>query len=290
MPQATPSAKSLVLDLLATLPPQYSVPVAALVRAAGCLGIAGNSVRVALARLRGRGLVVSDERGRYRLGAAAGAVSEQVRSWRSLEDGVGPWDKSWVAVEPARLERGDRCAARRRDQALRLLGMRPLTQRLYVRPDNLAGGVEAVRARLAALGVGPGTLVFRLSALDAVSDARARGLWDARALEAAYDATCARLAASAARLPDLTRSQAMAESFLLGGDAVRQIVLDPLLPAPIVSQKKRRALVAAMRRYDRLGRRCWKGWAGESVALEQSAGEVCGLGAAGDALAQARKA
>ena len=53
----------------------------------------------------------------------------------------------------------------------------------------------------------------------------------------------------------------MAESFRVGGDAVRQIVLDPLLPDPIVDVDARRALVAAMRRYDRIGRSCWKAWA-----------------------------
>ena len=121
--------------------------------------------------------------------------------------------------------------------------------------------------------------MFRISELDGGSDRRARALWDAGALEIGYESTRARLEASAAGLSALAREAAMAESFLLGGEAVRQIVLDPLLPAPIVDTSKRRALVDAMRRYDRLGRRFWKSWAGESVALEQSPGDVRGLSA-----------
>jgi phenylacetic acid degradation operon negative regulatory protein len=243
----TPSAKSLILDLLSTLPPRRPVPVGALVRAGAVFDLGENSLRVALARLRSRGLVESDERGLYRLGAAAHAVSRQVRSWRTLEEAVCPWDGSWVAVdhEPGRADRG---AAQRRANALRLLGFRAWRGRLELRPDNLLGGVEAVRDRLEALGVGPGALVFRLSELDPVSDRSARALWRAPALE-----------------------------------AVRQIVLDPWLPAPIVDIEKRSAMVEAMRRYDRLGRRMWKGWAGDSIELEQSPGDTSGLTAAGAA-------
>ena len=95
----TPSAKSLILDLLSTLPPRRPVPVGALVRAGAMFDLGENRLRVALARLRSRGLVESDERGLYRLGAAAHAVSRQVRSWRTLEETVCPWDGSWVAVD-----------------------------------------------------------------------------------------------------------------------------------------------------------------------------------------------
>jgi phenylacetic acid degradation operon negative regulatory protein len=51
---------------------------------------------------------------------------------------------------------------------------------------------------------------------------------------------------------------AMVESFLLGGRVIRQLVLDPLLPEPIVEAAERRALVGAMRRYDKVGHACWR--------------------------------
>ena len=72
----------------------------------------------------------------------------------------------------------------------------------------------------------------------------------------------------------------MEESFRLGGDVVRRIVLDPLLPAPIVDTEKRSALIETMRRYDVLGRRCWEHWAGETTELEQTPGDGSGLAAA----------
>lgn len=275
------SAKSVAIDLLSTMPSRYPVAVAALLSAAAALGIGENSMRVALARLRARGLVESDERGLYRLSAAAEPVNREVRAWRSIEQGVSEWDGSWVAVETGDLPRGDRKGARRRARtrarALQLLGFEALSAALRVRPDNLVGGVPAVRQRLAALGYAPAPVVFKLSALDPDTDARARSLWDVSALEAGYAAIRARLAVSAERLSSLSTEEAMAESFRLGGEAVRRIVLDPLLPEPIVDTDARRALVDEMRRYDRIGRECWRAWAGESVEIERSPANVGGL-------------
>ena len=49
----------------------------------------------------------------------------------------------------------------------------------------------------------------------------------------------------------------MVESFRIGGAALRVLATDPLLPEPIVPAREREALLAAMRRYDALGRASW---------------------------------
>jgi phenylacetic acid degradation operon negative regulatory protein len=278
------TAKSLILDLLSTLG-RRAAPVRALVEAAALFGIAGNNVRVTLARLLAEGSVESDERGLYRLGPGAQAVNEQIRSWRRLEDRLRPWDGSWVGVHSAGLPRADAGRRRRREQALRLLGFRSLAPGLEIRPDNLVGGVEAVRRQLAQLGLEAEAPVLKLSELDAAHEARARSAWDGAALVAGYRAGVARLEASAARLAELPRAEAMVESFSEGGDAIRQLVLDPLLPEPIVPARERRRLLAAVRRYDALGRRIWAGWLGADAGRpETSPAGVRGLAAAGSVL------
>src|SRR3990172_10296135 len=65
-----PTARSFVLDLLSTLK-RGAMPVRAVVAAAEGFGIAGNSIRVALARLLAAGRIERDERRCYRLGAGA---------------------------------------------------------------------------------------------------------------------------------------------------------------------------------------------------------------------------
>src|SRR6185369_11769610 len=93
----SPTAKSLILDLLSTLR-RGTMPVGALVEAGELFGIPGNNVRVALARLLAAGQVARDERGRYRLGATAEPVERRVRSWRELDRATRAWDGTWLAI------------------------------------------------------------------------------------------------------------------------------------------------------------------------------------------------
>ena len=257
------SPKSLILDLLATVG-RSSAPVRALIAAAELFGIGENRLRVALARLCADGLVESDARGRYRLGRGALGVNDEIRGWRRLGERLRPWNGSWVGVQTARLAKPSGAAARRnRERALRLLGFRRFGPGLEIRPDNLVGGVAEVRRRLAALGLAQAGLVFSLGELDPQADAATRALWDGEASIAGYRATRARLERSAALLATLPRAAAMLESFRVGGAALRQLVLDPLLPEAIVPAQERRALVESMQRYDQLGRAAWAGWLGE---------------------------
>lgn len=252
-----PTAKSLILDLLSTMR-GAAMPVRALVQAGGLFGIAENGIRVELARLMTRGLVDRDERGLYRIATRAEAVHNHVRAWSRVEERTTSWTGGWIGVHTGALKRSDRRAARRRVRALEFLGLRELDPGLWIRPDNLRGGVAEVRRQLDALGLDRAAIVFALGALDDATEARARGLWDVAALRASYRALRDALAASEKRVPRLAGERAMVETFTLGGRVIRQLVLDPLLPEPIVPAAERRALIDAMRRYDSVGRDCWR--------------------------------
>ena len=251
-----PAPRSLALDLLSTLRGE-SMPVGALVAAGALFGIPENGMRVALTRLLAAGAIARDERGRYRLGAAAAPLNERVVAWRNLEDRVCRWESGWIAVHCAHVPRGRGKAAEQAARALRLLGFATFARDLALRPDNLRGGIAGVRAELQALGLPARAEVFALSALDADAESRARGLWDAAALRAGYARSRLALARSEARLRRATEEAAMVESFRLGGRVIRELVHDPLLPEALLPATERRALIAAMRRYDRAGRRIW---------------------------------
>lgn len=247
-----PSARGLVLDLLATLRSGSAMPVGALVEAGALFGLSANNIRVTLTRLRAEQRVVRDERGRYRLGAAAQPIGAHVRTWR--ERRTRAWDGSWLAVHTGPVARG---ALRARARALRLFGFAQLRRGLWLRPNNLTQPLPELRAELAALGLPAGDLVCVLAELDTATAARARRLWDVAALRRTYRTLGAALGASEARLPGLAPAVAMAESFVVGGRALRQLVLDPLLPEAICPPAERDALLERMRRYDRLGRLAW---------------------------------
>jgi phenylacetic acid degradation operon negative regulatory protein len=172
------------------------------------------------------------------------------------------------------IERGarpSRAGQRRSERALRLAGFRRLERGLALRPDNLAGSALRVRDELAQLGLAPGAIVCRLDDLDPVSEARARALWDAPGLVAEWRRLVAALDASGRRLASLPEEQAMVESFTLGGEALRQLALDPQLPEPLVPARERQALVDAMRRYDELGRASWRGFLSRYGVLPRAA-------------------
>jgi phenylacetic acid degradation operon negative regulatory protein len=251
-----PTAKSLTLDLLSSLR-GAAMPVSALVAAARLFRIDENALRVAIARLLADGQLARDERGQYRLGAAAHAIDRRVLGWRAAELRIAKWTGGWWLVHAAALPPARSVERRARERALALLGFAQLAPGLALRPDNLRASLAELRAELCELGLEPVALVAHVRELDPSADARARSLWKRDAFAASYRRSLAELAASEARLSALPEERAMVESFLLGGRVIRELVLDPLLPEPLAPEVERRALVAAMRRYDRAGRRAW---------------------------------
>jgi phenylacetic acid degradation operon negative regulatory protein len=250
------TAKNLILDLLTAA--SGPVPVRVPMRVATLFGITENNVRVTLARLLARGLVERDERGQYRISERAAAVRDHVASWANVEDRMVPWDGGWIGVHTAALLKSNRAARARRLRAFELLGFGEMEPDLWLRPDNLEGGVEAVRTRLHELGLDPGALVFLARDLDGEGEARARRLWDVKALQTGYRKMRGRLLRSARRMSKVPIEKSIVESFVLGGECLRQIALDPLLPEPILPAEERRKFIQEMRRYDRIGREYWR--------------------------------
>ncbi|MFT3923351.1 MAG: PaaX family transcriptional regulator C-terminal domain-containing protein [Myxococcales bacterium] len=230
----------------------------AAVASCALFGIRENSVRVALVRLSAAGMIEAAGRGSYRIGPSAAQLADDVRTWRTAESRVRKWSGAFVAVHTAALGRTDRGALRQRERALELLGFRELSQDLFVRPDNLVGGVGAVRERLMKLGLDAGALVFLASELGPDHARGVHDLWDGQALTKSYQQTRGRLEKWLARAPKLDLDVAARECFLMGNDAIRQVVFDPLLPDPLVSADERRAFVETVLRYDRAGQTIWR--------------------------------
>ncbi len=253
------SAKAVVLEVLSAGESidRGTLRVRSLVRAASAFDIAENSVRVAIARLRAEGLLDSPGRGEYRLGPSAQIVNEKIHGWRTVSGRVGDWDHSWLAVFTADLSRTDRPALRRRQRALRYLGFKQLRAGLFVRPNNLKPGLEGIRAELVAFGLEPDTLVFRLEDLEAGREAEARALWDSPHLEKTYVELHDRLQESLGRLEGLSLDDSVREAFLLGRRGIRQVVLDPLLPNPLVDENKRDSMVEVLQDYCDKGLDLW---------------------------------
>lgn len=228
------------------------------IAACGLFGIRENSVRVALVRLAAAGMIEAAGRGAYRLGANASGLAEDVSTWRLAESRVCEWSGAWMAVYCAALGRSNRAALGKRDRALEMLGFRQLDHELFMRPDNLVGGVVAVRERLHKLGLDTAAAIFLATDFDVEREARARSLWDGAALTRSYRKTREQLEKWLQEADTLELEVAARESFLMGGAAIRQLVFDPLLPDPLVDTAERRAFVDTVLRYDAAGHLIWR--------------------------------
>lgn len=259
--------RSLILNLL-VVNEVDSLTAREAVGACGLFGVRENSVRVALARLSSEGLVESAGRGAYRLGPNAEDLASDVATWPTVESRIRDWTGGWIAIHVGSLGRSDRPALRARDRALAMLGMRELDRGLFVRPDNLAGGVAAVRERLYRLGLERDAAIFVAHDFDAARETRIRGLWDGAGLSAGYRRQRARLEEWMERAPSLEREAATRESYLMGGAAIRELVFDPLLPAPFVDVEARHAFVETVRRFDLFGKAIWRQWRSAAPAVE----------------------
>jgi len=252
----TPQTKPLILELL--LAAEHGVLSAReAILACGLFGLQENNVRVTLARLCAEGMLETAERGLYRLGPQASELAGDVATWRNVETRLRPWHGDYLLVHVGSLGRTDRTALRRRERALRLLGFRELERGLFIRPNNIESGIEAVRLRLYRLGLEETATVFQASGFDGAREQLIRELWDGTALTEAYTQTQRRLEDGLRTGPHQPPAVAACEAFVLGSQAIRQVVYDPLLPSPFVDAERRHHFITTVKTFDAVGHRIW---------------------------------
>jgi len=252
-----PNARHLILDLLLATRGQ-ALAAREAVAACDLFGIRENNVRVALARLSAEGLIAAAGRGSYQLGPKAQELAGDVASWRTVEQRIRSWSGDYVVIHAGTLGRSDRTALRRRERALAMLGFRELERGLFIRPDNIEDSLTTLRQRLYTLGLEREATVFLAQDFDAPRETAIRQLWDGQALTAAYHLGRRQLEDWMQRADALEPDAAARESFLLGSQAIRQVVFDPLLPEPFVDVQARHDFVETVRHFDRLGHAIWQ--------------------------------
>lgn len=263
MPAANP--RRFLLKLLFAAEGQ-SLSTREMLAAGELMGFSTNSLRVALVRLTRDGLVASPARGIYGIGPEAAALAEDASHWRAGELRVRPWTGEWIAVHTGGLARTDRTALRRRARVLEWVGLREYTRDLYLRPDNLTGGVGAVRSRLRQLGLEQDATVIVARDFEATELERVHKLWDGAALSRQYQRMRLDLEGWLKRADELELQVAAREVYRAGDAAIRTLIFDPLLPEPLVDVAARAAFTDAVRRFDDVGHQIWR-----ALSLENSA-------------------
>lgn len=253
-----PSATSLILDLLLAANRSQGLSVGELVAACHLFALSENSVRVSLVRLAAESKVEAVGRGRYRLGSQALDLAQDVSGWREADERVRDWQGDWIMVLSTSLGRSDRKALRRRQRALNLLGFTEWEQGVAIRPHNLKADLAFTRQRLYGLGLERQAAVMAVSELDDARVAAMRALWDVRAFNSVYRHARVQLVDWLAQSHTFSLDEAARESYLLGGQAIRQVVFDPLLPDPLVDVVARQRFFEAVRQFDEAGHVIWQ--------------------------------
>ena len=253
------SARTLILDLFDTGDPQ-DFSVAELVRAGAAFGIEAPGIRTALTRLKSEGRVRPIARGRYAIGANAEPLQQRILGWRTRLDGRREWNGGWLLAVAGPQERADRTVWRRTLRALELEGFAEAETNVWARPDNLAGGADGTRARLADLEAAPSLFLCEARGLDPGRAARFRMLWKSDGLRAAHRQLAGDLDRSAEAVGAMDLAAAAAETLRIGREAIRRIMRDPLLPEALCPTDALTELVEAMTRYDRIGKRMWRAY------------------------------
>jgi phenylacetic acid degradation operon negative regulatory protein len=251
------SAPELILSLLDAAP-DATLTATRMVAAGDLLGIDPGALRVAAARLVKKGVLAQPARGVYRIGARGGHLQRAVLEWAQVESRLKPWKGDWIGVFTAHLKGTDRAVRRARARALRLRGFVETVPGLAVRPANLRLDPATLREELLGFGLDEAALVLEIGACEPPHVIDPGALWNREILERGYRANIDRLVASTARIADLDAFGAARETLLLGRKVMRDILLDPLLPDGLVDSRLRSAMIAAMKRYDALGKGCWR--------------------------------
>ena len=250
------SARTLILDLVDTgAPPALSVRE--LVRAGAAFGIEPTGIRTALTRLKAEGRIRQVERGRYAIGASGALLQQRILGWRTVLERRRDWRGDWLFAIAGPQERADRTIWRRTVRALGLEGFAEAEINVWARPDNLADGAAGMRQRLAELEAAPSLLVVQARALDPERAARFQTLWNGHALQDGHARLADLLDRSAAGIDQADLPGAAVETLLLGRQAIRNIMRDPLLPDALCPTRALSRLIASMTDYDRLGKRIW---------------------------------
>lgn len=255
------TAKSLLLDLLRATEPN-ALPIKLLVSAGTIFGISENAIRVNVTRLVSKGQLEQDERGYYRAGSATSPLRSWLRNWRYGEKRVVPWQGDWISLNLSPEVKAKQL--KDLEQACYRLGFREIWNRVWIRPNNLSRSHEELLQQLESLAQ---TRAIFLSVVSEINlpdceiapngEFNSAAVWQTAALEACYSTLRDALEQSLQRGADTPVEEIFRESFMLGGEVIHLLAVDPLLPRELIDVDLREKIFVLMNEYDALCRPYW---------------------------------
>jgi phenylacetic acid degradation operon negative regulatory protein len=247
---------NIIIDLLRTYADR-GTSVANIMASGAMFGFSNNQMRVGLSRLVTKQTIENFSRGFYRLSKTADPFNTFIERWRLGESRIVPWDHRWLLVHRSRDTAPTKNA--KSEWALANHGFREAIKDCWIRPDNIALGLDELEQQLHHLGLEHEAMLAGAAKLKPRWHHRWLNQVAPEQLIKGYHAMSRRLTLSLAELPNLTRAAALKSSFQLGGQGIEMLATDPLLPTEMLDTEPRMSLTQRMRDYDRIGREIWLG-------------------------------
>lgn len=248
--QITP--KSLVLSILQASN-NCAMQINILVSIGKIFGFTGNTIRVTTTRLIREGTIESDERGLYHLSNKGSEVSRIIEWWRDSEARMKRWNGEWLCFLTA-----NKKVKRKQEDEFGLFGFKEGLPNLWVRPDNLTIENKEVSFHLSQIGKMKEAEMFVAHQFESKRVERWQiDLWPIESIIKRLKDFVPKIEKSADRIQKMPLENALVESFLIGSEAIRLLITDPLLPEEIMDTSPRIILTEAMKTYDKLGREIW---------------------------------
>ncbi len=250
----TITPKDLVEGFLRAANPE-PLTIKSLLTVGETLGFSANAIRVAISRLCAKEQVISDSRSCYRLTDKTLAINSFTDRWRLGESRVRPWQAHWICCHlPQGMGRTERNQAQK---ALSWYGLKLGLSGLYIRPDNLNLSIQELNSQLIDVALTPNASLFRAYDFQEHQTQQWQRLWDIKAIETRYKSHYEKIAKSANNFFEKPIEQSLSESLILGGDTLRVLTLDPLLPAEMIDITLRKKLSDMMEEYEAQCRKLW---------------------------------
>ena len=129
--------------------------------------------------------------------------------------------------------------------------------KINLRPDNLNLSVTELNNQLIETGLTQQATLFRASDFSGEQASLWPSLWDTQGLESTYQELYDQLCKSYEHFHDIEPTKSLPESLILGGNTLRTLALDPLLPQEMLDISLRQTLTTMMIRYEELCRTAW---------------------------------
>ncbi|MCH7307360.1 PaaX family transcriptional regulator [Acinetobacter sp. NIPH 1852] len=258
------NARDLIIDLLLGSQGR-EISIKQIIIAAKLFEISENSIRVAVTRLSGEGVIEAIERGVYQFTAQSHEWADVMLNRKRGIKRTKVWNHQYLAVFTGELGRVDRTALNRRERALKHFGFKELEQGIYIRPDNLAISFADIVSVLQATGLESSAKICQINHFDPATLVSIPKLWPTQTLNQNYEKYSQMIQDWLLTVNQLDLDDATRESLLLGRQTISLLMNDPLLPEDFVDVELRDQFASSVQQLDQTGLALWAKFYEESA-------------------------